>query len=199
MVRFLWLALGVILQGVSEAFVVTLGTYLRLGLWATARSEGGGGGRGNTDSRERGQGKDGDRLVKDWKSGAALRQPRSRRNDPWWMREEEKTNPRVLPIYKPWWLDNCIVDESWKVPELRKEANRRGMSQASTMKKAELIEALQKSSMEYDLSDKNFRSPEFRQRNSSQLPACYPEVYEGSSNIAKLRETFLSTSAPPKQ
>jgi hypothetical protein len=35
---------------------------------------------------------------------------------------------RVLPVYKPWWLtDNIIVDDSWKVADLKVEATRRGI------------------------------------------------------------------------
>ena len=26
-----------------------------------------------------------------------------RRNEPWWMRDEERNNPRILPPYEPWW------------------------------------------------------------------------------------------------
>jgi hypothetical protein len=114
---------------------------------------------------------------RDWKSGYVFNknQPKKRRNDPWWMREEESNNPRqvyihkhsythtvefkymnicihrhsyiyvckylhinvltqsfihiyrVLPVYKPWWLtDNMIVDDSWKVADLKVEATRRG-------------------------------------------------------------------------
>lgn len=140
-----------------------------------------------------------DKLVRDWKSGSTFRQPRSRRNDPWWMREEEKTNPRILPIYKPWWLDNVLVNNSWKVADLRKEAARRGMEQdISKMKKAELIELLSKSSMEYDLSDRGFRAPVFQKFQQSELPPCYPEVYEGgAANVEKLRAMSLNAAAPP--
>lgn len=142
--------------------------------------------------------KPGEKVVQDWKSGQVFRQPRSRRNDPWWMREEEKTNPRVLPIYKPWWLDNVFVDDSWKVADLRKEASRRGMLDTSDMKKSDLLTELHRSSLAYDLSNKGFKPPAFRRLDSSALPACYPEVYEGgSAAIEVLREnSFLNAAAP---
>ena len=66
---------------------------------------------------------------KDWKSGYVFNKhtQKKRRNDPWWMREEESNNPRILPAYKPWWVtDNVIVDDTWKVAELRVEAAKRG-------------------------------------------------------------------------
>jgi len=107
------------------------------------------------------------------------------------MREEEKTNPRVLPIYKPWWLDNVLVDDSWKVADLRKEAERRGM-EAASLKKAELIEVLLKSSTDFDLSEKGFRPPVFHPHGSSALPPCYPVVYEGGEEaVALLRSKAL--------
>lgn len=66
---------------------------------------------------------------KDWKSGYVFNKhtQKKRRNDPWWMREEESNNPRILPAYKPWWVtDNVIVDDTWKVADLRLEATKRG-------------------------------------------------------------------------
>ena len=68
---------------------------------------------------------------KDWKSGYVFNKhtQKKRRNDPWWMREEESNNPRILPAYKPWWVtENVIVDDTWKVAELRAEATKRGKS-----------------------------------------------------------------------
>lgn len=141
-----------------------------------------------------------ERVVNDWKSGQVFKgqQPRSRRNDPWWMREEEKTNPRVLPIYKPWWLDNIFVDDSWKVADLRKEAARRSMTGTSAMKKDELVQALRESSEAYDLSNKAFKPPVFIKAKVEELPSCYPEVYEGGAgNIESLRKNvFLNMVAP---
>lgn len=43
-------------------------------------------------------------VSREWKSGKLFtRTPKSRRIDPWWMRDEEKNNPRMLPLYRPWW------------------------------------------------------------------------------------------------
>jgi hypothetical protein len=75
------------------------------------------------------QGGAGQSGEKDWKSGYVFNKhtQKKRRNDPWWMREEESNNPRILPAYKPWWVtDNVIVDDSWKVADLRAEAAKRG-------------------------------------------------------------------------
>jgi hypothetical protein len=75
------------------------------------------------------QGGAGQSGEKDWKSGYVFNKhtQKKRRNDPWWMREEESNNPRILPAYKPWWVtDNVIVDDSWKVADLRVEAAKRG-------------------------------------------------------------------------
>ena len=44
-----------------------------------------------------------------WKSGYVIVNDRKNdrlRNDPWWMREEEKNNPRMLPEYMPFWRIN---------------------------------------------------------------------------------------------
>ena len=172
-------------------------------LWAGAAEGAGGEGAhpGGDKPRYRKESAGGgdDKLTRDWKSGTALRQPRSRRNDPWWMREEEKTNPRILPIYKPWWLDNVLVDDTWKVADLKKEAARRGLEgETSGLKKPELVAALRKSSMDFDLSDKGFRDPVFRKAEPSALPTCYPEIYEGGpAQIEKLRQAGLSSMQAP--
>ena len=159
---------------------------------------GGGGGSGGGGGRPSQGGTE--RVVNDWKSGQVFKgqQPRSRRNDPWWMREEEKTNPRVLPIYKPWWLDNIFVDDSWKVADLRKEAARRGMTGTSAMKKDELVQVLRESSEAYDLSNKAFKPPVFIKAKVEELPSCYPEVYEGGEREIELlrRNVFLNAVAP---
>jgi hypothetical protein len=146
--------------------------------------------------------RDDKKLVKDWRSGNDVfkggekqqqQQPgRSRRNDPWWMREDEKTNPRVLPVYKPWWLEKVPVDDSWKVADLRKEAERRGMESAAGMKKAEILSALQSSTAAYDLSDSGFRAPTFRAHTPGELPSCWPDVYEGGkAEIEKLQASIM--------
>lgn len=75
------------------------------------------------------QGGGGQGGEKDWKSGYVFNKhtQKKRRNDPWWMREEESNNPRILPAYKPWWVsDNTVVDDTWKVADLRAEATKRG-------------------------------------------------------------------------
>ena len=51
---------------------------------------------------------------REWNSGAAFSKSpqRKRRNDPWWMREEESNNPRILPPYSPWWLSRNQITPS---------------------------------------------------------------------------------------
>lgn len=54
-------------------------------------------------------GDDKDSMRNKWKSGYVIVNDRKNdrlRNDPWWMREEEKNNPRMLPEYKPFWRIN---------------------------------------------------------------------------------------------
>ena len=76
------------------------------------------------------------------------------------MREEEKTNPRVLPPYKPWWavpeeIAPVSVIETMKVAELKLECEKLGVS--SKGKKDELLQLLRETKALYDLSDANFR------------------------------------------
>ena len=88
---------------------------------------------------------DGAPKRKVWNNARNTRpQRRNRNNDPWWMRDEESNNPRILPKYKPWWFDLNLqnVDDSWKVPDLKIEAERRCIEGYKSMKKAELIAAL---------------------------------------------------------
>ena len=83
----------------------------------------------NKDSSPQGGGQGQGGSDKDWKSGYVFNRntQKKRRNDPWWMREEESNNPRILPAYKPWWVtDNIVVDDTWKVADLRVEATKRG-------------------------------------------------------------------------
>lgn len=121
---------------------------------------------------------------KEWKSGYIFNNnskngpPRRMRNDPWWMRDEEKNNPRMLPEYKPWWVDtNTIVNDTWKVADLRKEAERRGIDPLG--KKNELIERLVESSKTYSLTDDNFFNPIFTESNNDKLISrnCFPQTY----------------------
>jgi hypothetical protein len=95
---------------------------------------------------------------------------------PWWLAEEEKNNPRILPEYTPWWkVKNFPVDATWKLLELSTEAKRRGISIAG-MKKAEAIERLNEEYRKFSLSDDNFTTPVFLTPPELSHP-CYPEIY----------------------
>jgi hypothetical protein len=136
--------------------------------------------------------------------GGGQRAGGRRRNDPWWMSDEERNNPRILPIYRPWWLEsNVLVDASWKVAELRKEAMRRAdesgrvgaagvasagytAEQVDGMKKADLVELLVRLTHTYNLASGGFTPITFIDSSGNGddddgggVPPCYPQVYEG--------------------
>jgi hypothetical protein len=148
----------------------------------------------------------GDKAKREWKSGYIFvdkkqdnnrRNPR--RNDPWWMREEEKNNPRMLSPYKPWWLEEDEtkkVSSSWKIAEMREEAERRGLQDTTGLKKDELLEKLKASQQSCDLSDDNFTEPEFVAAKETETPPCYPQIYEGSSENIELLRNKVMLSGP---
>lgn len=123
-----------------------------------------------------------DHVKKTWQSGSNLVEKKKRSRFgaiPWWMSEEEKNNPRVLPAYKPHWLEkNTKVDNSWKVADLRVEATRRGLSSEGL--KNELIDRINSFAASYSLDSDNFTAPKIRELSSDEdlLYACYPQVYE---------------------
>lgn len=117
-----------------------------------------------------------------WRSGEILKKKRSTTFGtrlPWWMKEEEKKNPNMLPKYEPWWMKSIeLVDTKWNITDLKLEAKRRGLSPAGS--KADLIAKLNENRRKYSLSDDNFTEAVFNPTfvDSSELPPCYPEVYE---------------------
>ena len=113
------------------------------------------------------------------------------------MREEEKNNPRVLPEYKPWWAEPRAkqVDVTLTVAQLKEEADRRNIVYSATVKKAVLLELLQVNEEQYDLSDEGFTYPVYTPQPKMMSP-CYPEVYEGESGIAALREMSMAEPVP---
>lgn len=145
-----------------------------------------------------------DALADQWQSGRVFqkrggqRNGGRRRNDPWWMRDEERNNPRILPQYKPWWLENIMVDSSWKISDLRKEAMRRAdvngnvasaagagghnEEEINAMKKAELVDLLVGLTEQYSLANDGFTSIEFIDSTGGKKPPCYPQVYEGGQD-----------------
>mmetsp|Transcript_27468 Transcript_27468/g.27693 ORF Transcript_27468/g.27693 Transcript_27468/m.27693 type:complete len:197 (+) Transcript_27468:108-698(+) len=137
--------------------------------------------------------------TKKWKSGAVFNKDRkrSRNNGPWWMRDEEKNHPRVLPSYRPWWSDGYVnVDSTWKVDELKKEAKRRGLK-TTGLKKSDLTKILQGLSSMYDISDKGFVSPTYTYDTmNNSHPLCYPESYEDPDDITKLQSIAFQQSPP---
>lgn len=167
------------------------------------RSRSGSGGGGPPGRR----GEFSNALTDQWQSGRVFNKKNGqrgggrRRNDPWWMSDEERNNPRILPVYKPWWLaSNALVDSSWKIVDLRKEAMHRvdengkvgavagkggyGQKEIDKMGKSELVNLLASLTQAYTLSSEGYSTVVF---NSSQetgesdrsKPSCYPEVYEG--------------------
>lgn len=145
-----------------------------------------------------------DALADQWQSGRVFQKRGGqrgggrRRNDPWWMRDEERNNPRILPQYKPWWLENILVDSSWKISDLRKEAMRRADAngkvgsaagaggyteeQINDMKKVELVDFLVGLTEQYSLANDGFTSIEFVDSTGGNKPPCYPQVYEGGQD-----------------
>lgn len=122
-------------------------------------------------------------LEESWKSGQKVfidsnRQQNARKSkEPWWLSDQEKNNPFILPKYTAWWLEkNFEVDESWKVSDLQTEAKRRGLV-VRGLKKAELIQIINLSYRRYSLTDDNFTTPRYVPVNSNAY-RCYPEVYE---------------------
>lgn len=117
------------------------------------------------------------------------------------MRDEEENNPKILPKYKPSWLEGGkLVNSSWKVADLKAEAALRGLSTSG--KKDELIErinaaSLSASKIDY-LSDEHFTAPVYVEpKNGSSRPSCYPEVYETPSEVRRLKES--ANQLPPPQ
>jgi hypothetical protein len=142
--------------------------------------------------------------TKEWKSGEVFKsRPRGRKNDPWWMREEEKGNPRILPAYQPWWFPsgeeatapaadgvvttgNVWVDDSWKLVDLKNEALRRGLKPAA--KKDLLIAQLLESSRLHDLSDSGFVDAKVSPTSPFEVNiGCFPEIYETPEDYANLK------------
>jgi hypothetical protein len=153
------------------------------------------------------------RGEREWRSGEAFvaQRSRQRKNDPWWMREDEMTNPRVLPQYEPWWfaeLDtvpagadggnlkgNIWVDDKWKLADLKLEAKRRGLVPAA--KKELLISQLQESSRLHDLSDAGFIEAQVVPRSAfDESLSCFPEVYETTENYAALKLKVSQLNLP---
>ena len=100
-----------------------------------------------------------------------------RRNDPWWMRDDEKNNPRILPVHKPWWRESYEkVDSTWTIADLKAEAVRRGIAVRGLKNKilAQLVEQEHR----YSLMDDNFTPPVFIPLSGTERNSCYPDVYE---------------------
>jgi PAB1-binding protein PBP1 len=121
-------------------------------------------------------------LEKSWRSGVQVfgqNKPVRRRNStPWWASEKENSNPRVLPVYRPWWTEKnfAVEEENWKLPALQTEAKRRGLS--SKGNKKELIDRINASYLQYRLTDDNFTSSVFDPAPECSFPGCYPEEYD---------------------
>ncbi len=103
----------------------------------------------------------------------------------WWISDSEDNHPRVLPPYKPWWLEsNFAVDDSWTVVELREEATRRGLVTHGL--KSELIDRINLSHIKYSLLDDNFVTPTILPTTDDEpVYGCFPEVYEKNVDTPK--------------
>ena len=108
------------------------------------------------------------------------------------MRDDERDNPKMLPAYKPWWAEVNIAtaNDSWKVADLKREAERRGLDTTGKLK-ADLVDLLASSSRMFDLSEEGYTAPVFTANDAkNELPACYPEVYEGKENYENIRNSL---------
>jgi hypothetical protein len=95
----------------------------------------------------------------------------------WWLTAGEFSNPKVAKPYNPWWLENnFLVNDSWKLPDLKREAKRRKLLTKGT--KDELILRINESYHTYKLTDDNFTSPKFSSFDNQAIQSCYPQVYE---------------------
>eukprot|EP01039_Chlorochromonas_danica_P006094 gene6094-6711_t len=133
-------------------------------------------------------------LESNWKTGYVFIERKQRhtmrRHDPWWMLDSELTNPRILPVHRPWWRErNEEVDGNWKVAELRLEAVRRGLSSHGLKK--DLVERINESYQRYRLGDDNFTAAHFHEEEvhsggeagtrAAARKRCFPEHYEDGS------------------
>lgn len=120
-----------------------------------------------------------------WKTGDIFTKQtnKSKNKSIWWMRDDEESNPRMLPKYHKWWVDkNSLVNDTWDIKDLMKEANRRNISyDKKTISKNELIDSINKTTRLYDLSNDNFTGPIYIPKDMNKLPSCYPEVYDRST------------------
>lgn len=136
-----------------------------------------------------------------WQSGKIFNRPTGNQrrekggsSHAWWMKEEEENNPRMLPKYKPSWMGSSLVDSTWKLVDLKAEAQRRGLK--VTGKKDELIARINASNpnnlAKELLSDDKFTASRYIEVENNDRPSCYPEVYEGTGEIARLKEMFMT-------
>ena len=91
-------------------------------------------------------------------------------------------------------IGNVWVDESWKVNDLKKECERRGIKPAK--RKEELIKQLHESSRLHDLSDAGFVKAIFTPQSFEKDLPCFPHVYETEESLAMLNEKRKLTPPP---
>ena len=85
-----------------------------------------------------------DSKPKQWNSGYINRGRKMQRNDPWWMRDEEKNNPRVLPRRIPWWFaepSSLEIPHTAKIADLKAIADARNIN-CEGLKKSEMFQKL---------------------------------------------------------
>jgi len=134
--------------------------------------------------------------TKGWNSRGNMQRSR-RSQDPWWMREEEKNNPRVLPVYKPWWAEDPVeVTDKWSVVDLKSECKRRSLLFPRSVKKGDLLEMLKDSNKKTTLTDEGFLIPIYKVSLPESEISCYPNCYEGEAGIEELKTKVMGVQVP---
>ncbi len=108
------------------------------------------------------------------------------REVPWWMAEKEKNNPKILPLYRPWWLKKSVfLSDNVSDAQLMTECSRRGIANRT---REDMLCSVAAWNKRCTLSDKGYVTPTFEKENISAIPTCYPEAYESPDVLIKIRD-----------